>query len=68
MKQDTAAYKDLISRAKMHEYYASCKGLSEYSRLHWANSAAQLRKAAEELPEDYVDPKWQMPEWGTKGT
>jgi hypothetical protein len=70
MKQNTAKYRDLISRASMHEYYATCptNGLSELSRMHWANSAAELRKAAEEIPEDFVDPQWQMPEWGTRGT
>lgn len=69
-KQDSNRYKDLISNAKQFEYYATCptNGLAEPSRQRWAKKAQDLRLQAEALPDDFVDPEWQMPEWGTKGT
>lgn len=69
-KQDTNRYQSLISNAKMHEYYATCptNGLSAERRAYWARSAEQLRAQAEALPDDYQDPPFVMPEWGTRGT
>lgn len=69
-KQDTIRYQGLISQAKMHEYYATCptNRLSAESRARWADSAARLRAQAEAIPDDFVDPEWRMPEWGTRGT
>lgn len=69
-KQDTARYQGLISQAKMHEYYATCatNGLSTESRERWAASAAKLRAEAEAIPDDFVDPPFVMPAWGTYGT
>lgn len=69
-KQDTIAYKYLIHRAETHEYYATCPTncLSPESRARWAESAAKLRAEADAIPNDFVDPEWRMPEWGTRGT
>ncbi len=69
-KQDTQRYKSLVSMAKQHEYYATCpiNGLGPEARTRWAASAAKLRAEAEAIPDDYIDPEWRMPEWGTRGT
>lgn len=69
-KQDTLMYKSLISSAKQNDYYATCptNGLSAESRRFYANKASQLRAEAEALPDDFVDPEWRMPAWGTYGT
>ncbi len=65
-KQDTQRYKSLISNAKQFDYYASVT--SGASREHWAQKAQDTRLEAEAIPDDFVDPEWRMPEWGTRGT
>lgn len=65
-KQDTLTYKSMISSAKQLDYYASVT--TGESSKHWAEKANQRRADAEALPDDFVDPKFEMPEWGTKGT
>ena len=69
-KQDTLRYRGLISAARQNEYYATCKtnGLSTESRDHYARRAQEFRAQAEALPDDFQDPPFQMPEWGTRGT
>lgn len=65
-KQDTRAYKGLVSNAKQFDYYATITTGEASAR--WASLAAQLRADAEALPDDFVDPEFQMPAWGTSGT
>ncbi len=65
-KQDTQRYKNLISCAKQFDYYASIT--TGASREHWAQKAKDARLEAEAIPDDFVDPEWQMPAWGTYGT
>lgn len=69
-KVDTLRYQGLISQAKQHDYYATCptNGLSAESRARWAASAAKLRAEAEAMPDDFQDPPFVMPAWGTYGT
>lgn len=69
-KQTTSKYLGLISQAKQCEYYATCatNGLSDTSRQFWAKKAQDLRAQAEAIPDDFIDPEWRMPEWGTYGT
>lgn len=70
MKQDTVKYKSLIEMAKQNEYYATCptNGLTAASREFYANKAAALRAEANALPDDFQDPEFTMPAWGTYGT
>jgi hypothetical protein len=65
-KQDTLTYKGLISSAKQLDYYASVT--TGESSKYWADQARQRRDKAEAIPDDFVDPKFEMPEWGTRGT
>ena len=65
-KQDTLTYKSMISDAKQLDYYASST-TGETSK-RWADKAQQLRAEAEALADDFIDPKFDMPEWGTRGT
>jgi hypothetical protein len=65
-KENTLRYRYLISDAKQAEYYASVTTGS--ARERWAAKAQELRLAAAELPDDFVDPPFQMPAWGTYGT
>lgn len=69
-KQDSVTYAALLSRAKQFDYYATCptNGLSASSREYWANEADNLRAQAEAMPDDFVDPEFRMPDWGTRGT
>jgi len=69
-KQDTNRYQGLISGAKQNDYYATCptNGLSEASRKFYADKAQALRDEAEALPDDFIDPPFVMPAWGTYGT
>jgi hypothetical protein len=65
-KQDTEHYKSLISNAKQFEHYASVT--SGASRERWAKKAQDARLEAEAIPDNFIDPEWRMPEWGTRGT
>lgn len=65
-KQDTLRYKGLISNAKQFDYYASVT--TGATSAHWAKRAEELRAQAEAIPDDFVDPPFVMPEWGTRGT
>ncbi len=65
-KEDTMRYKMLISDAKQFEYYA--RATQGASRERWAAKAQEKRLAAAELPDDFQDPPFVMPEWGTRGT
>jgi hypothetical protein len=56
----------LLSSAKQFDYYASVT--TGDSRDRWLAKAADLRAQAAAIPDDYVAPAWQMPEWGTRGT
>lgn len=69
-RQDTLKYKGLIESAKMQDYYATCptNGLSAESREWFARRAEQLRAEAAAIPDDYRDPPFEMPAWGTYGT
>ena len=69
-KEASRKYQGLISQAKQCEYYAACatNGLSDTSRQFWAKRAQDLRREAAALPDDFVDPEFRMPEWGTYGT
>ena len=66
MKEQSIRYKNLISCAKTFEYYASI--LEEPRKQYWIEQANNKRLEAESLPDNYVDPEWRMPEWGTYGT
>ncbi len=65
-KEDTRLYKDLISAAKQYDYYASVTRGS--NRDYWVNKAQETRAKAESVPDNYIDPPFVMPEWGTRGT
>lgn len=65
-KQDTLTYRSMISSAKQLDYYASVT--TGESSKHWTEKANQRRADAEALPDDFVDPKFEMPAWGTYGT
>ena len=65
-KQDTTRYKNLISDAKQFDHYASVT--TGESSARWTSLAAEKRALAEALPDDFTDPKFQMPAWGTRGT
>lgn len=65
-KQDTIRYRDLISRARQAELNASLT--TGAVRERWAARAQELRIEAEDLPDDFVDPPFVMPAWGTYGT
>ena len=65
-KQDTQRYKDLTSNAKQFDYYA--RVTTGATSAHWAKRAHELRAEAEAIPDDFVDPPFVMPEWGTRGT
>lgn len=69
-KQDSIRYMSLVSQAEINEYYATCQtnGLSPERRAWYASKAEKLRAEAEALPDDFVDPEWRMPDWGTRGT
>jgi len=65
-KENTLRYQSLISDAKQFEHYASVtRGAA---RERWAAKAQEKRIEAAELPDDFVDPPFQMPAWGTYGT
>lgn len=56
----------LLSNARQFDYYASTT--EGASRERWLARAADLRAQAAAIPDDFVEPVWQMPEWGTRGT
>lgn len=56
----------LLSNAKQFDYYASVT--TGESRERWLAKAADLRAQAAAVPDDYVAPRFEMPEWGTRGT
>jgi hypothetical protein len=66
MKENTSKYKDLMSNARTFDYYASITTGDKSER--WSKWADNKRKEAENIPDNYVDPEWRMPEWGTYGT
>ena len=55
-----------MSNARTFDYYASITTGDKSER--WSKWADNKRKEAENIPDDYVDPEWRMPEWGTYGT
>ena len=57
---------ELLSSAKTFDYYASVT--TGDSRERWLAKAAEKRAQAAAIPDDFVKPEWQMPEWGTRGT
>jgi hypothetical protein len=57
---------NLLSNAKQFDYYASVT--TGDSRARWLAKAAETRVQAAAIPNDFVEPVWQMPEWGTRGT
>lgn len=65
-KQDTYRHQSLISDARQFDYYASVT--TGESSARWTALAAEKRAQAEALPDDYIDPNFQMPAWGTYGT
>ena len=66
MKENTLRYQNLIDSAKTFEYYSTVT--TGEQKEYWIEQAKLRRAQAESLPEDYVDPEWRMPEWGTYGT
>ncbi len=55
-----------MSNASTFDYYASItSGIQSERWSLWANNK---RKEAENVPDNYVDPEWKMPAWGTYGT
>jgi hypothetical protein len=56
----------LLSDAKQYEYYAS--NTSGQTHLYWKNKADSKRYEALIVPDNYKQPKFVMPEWGTYGT
>ena len=66
MKENTLRYQNLIDTAKTFEYYSTVT--TGEQKEYWIEQAKLRRAQAESLPEDYVDPEWRMPEWGTYGT
>jgi len=66
MKENTLKYQNLIDSAKTFEYYSTVTIGKQ--KEYWIEQAKLKRAQAESLPEDYVDPEWRMPEWGTYGT
>lgn len=65
-KQDTARYQSLQSRARQFDYYA--RSTTGDSSARWTAMANELRAEAEALPDDFQDPEFIMPAWGTYGT
>jgi hypothetical protein len=66
MKENTNKYKNMLDNARTFEYYASIT--TDEKSAYWSRMAENKRKEAEALPDDYVDPEWRMPAWGTYGT
>jgi hypothetical protein len=66
MKEDTEKYKGLMTQARTFDYYASITTDDKSKR--WSEWANNKRKEANNIPDDYKDPEWQMPSWGTYGT
>lgn len=55
-----------MSNARTFDYYASIT--NGESKERWSRWANNKRKEAESIPDNYVDPEWKMPAWGTYGT
>jgi hypothetical protein len=66
MSDKESRVKHLLSNAKQYEYYASCTSGETY--LYWKNKADNTRYEALNVPDNYKQPEFVMPEWGTYGT
>ncbi len=66
MKENSIKYLWLKNSISQLEYYTSVT--TGVNRKYWLDEIKKHKQEMKDMPNDYVDPPFVMPEWGTYGT